>query len=75
MTMKGNYLKTSHRLDIKFIDSTTNEQLFEVKNQTWMNIGEFFTDTYVNQLIKQTIDENDLPEDVLVLIACNFKLR
>lgn len=69
------YVKNTHRLSIKFIDSKTNDLLFEVKNQLWMNVGEFFTDTYVDQIIKQSINENNLPSDVIVLLATNFTLK
>ena len=73
--MEKRYLKTSHRLDVKYINGSTNELLFEVKNRSWMDVGEFFTDEYVNQIIKQTLNTDLLPEDVVILVAANFKLR
>lgn len=73
--MEKRYLKTSHRLNVKYINGNTNELLFEVKNRSWMDVGEFFTDEYVNQIIKQTLNTELLPEDVVILVAANFKLR
>lgn len=68
------YKKNTPRLSIKFIDAKSNELLFEIDDKTWMNVGEIFADGYVDQLIKQTIKENNLPENIIVLAIGNFNL-
>jgi hypothetical protein len=73
--MDKKYLKNSHRLNLKFIDGDTNELLFEIKNQSWMEIGNFFTDHYVDDVLKNSFSVDKLPENVIVMVAENFKLR
>jgi len=70
----SNYIKETPRLEIKFIEPETNELLFEVKGRDWMNVGEFFSDHYVTQLVKQTIKDKELPQNVMVLVIGNYKL-
>ena len=69
------YLKDSQRLTAKFLNADSNELLFEIKNRNIMDIGELFSDGYVNLLIKESIKEEELPENVIVLIIGEYKLR
>lgn len=69
------YLKESPRLTVKFFDGDTNEQLFEIKDRSWMNVGEMFADHYVTQLVEQTISQEDLPENVIVLVSGDYYLN
>lgn len=69
-----NYIKNVPRLTVKFLDGDdTSKVLFEVNNRDHMNVGEMFSDTYVTSLINQTIDEENLPDNVLVLVTANFR--
>ena len=69
------YLKDSPRLTVKFFDGGTNEQLFEIKDRSWMNVGELFADHYVTQLVAQTIREENLPENVIVIVSGEYHLK
>jgi hypothetical protein len=70
----ANYIKNVPRLTVKFLDGDdTSKVLFEVNNRDHMNVGEMFSDTYVTSLINQTIDEQNLPDNVLVLVTANFR--
>lgn len=66
------YKKDHPRLTVKFLDPNDNSLLFEVNDRDHMNVGEMFSDTYVSALINQSIDMNDLPENVTVLVVGNF---
>ena len=68
------YLKNSPRLTVKFFDGETKEQLFEIKDRSWMNVGELFADHYVTQLVEQTIKQEDLPENVFVIVSGEYFL-
>jgi hypothetical protein len=68
------YKKNTPRLSVKFFDGDTNEQLFEIKNRNWMDVGELFADHYVSELIIQTIREQDLPDSVVVLVSGVYDL-
>lgn len=64
------YIKDSPRLTVKFLDGDdTSKLLFEVNNRDHLNVGEMFSDTYVTALIEQTIDQQNLPDNVLVLVT------
>jgi len=69
------YLKATPRLDVQFLNGDNpKEILFEVKNRTAMDVGEMFVNTYVDQMIKQTIPEKELPSSVIVLVTAEFTL-
>ena len=68
------YRKENHRLNIKFIDGETNNLLFEIKDRNWMDMGDVYSDGYVDRIIKQTIEEQNLPENIIVLTVGNFYL-
>jgi len=72
--MEKKYKKNTPRLSVKFIDGKTNELLFQIDDKTWMNIGEMFADGYIDELIKQTIKKENLPDNVIVLAVGNFNL-
>lgn len=68
------YKKETPRLSVKFFDADTNEQLFEIKNRTWNDVGEMFTDHNVDLLVKQVISEQNLPQTVIVLVSGEYNL-
>lgn len=69
------YTKETPRLTVKFFDGDTQEKLFEISNRTWMDVGEMFTDNNVTELMKQTIQEENLPENVIVLVSGEYLLQ
>lgn len=67
------YIKAQPRLSVKFLDGTdTSKVLFEVNDRDHMNVGEMFSDTYVTALVNQSIQEQNLPDNVLVLVTTEF---
>jgi hypothetical protein len=73
--MDKKYKKSTPRISVKFIDSKTNNVLFEIHDRNWMNVGELFTDQYVDELIKQTIKKENLPENIIVLVVSDYALK
>ena len=70
----ANYIKDNPRLNVKFLDGDdTSKVLFEVNNRNHMDVGEMFSDTYVTALINQSIAEQNLPDNVLVLVTGQFR--
>ncbi len=69
------YTKETPRLIIKFIDSDTDKVLFEIKDRSWMNVGEFFADHTVTLLIEQEFKNKKLPQNVLVLAVGEYHLN
>lgn len=68
------YIKETPRITVKFIDADTEKTLFEVPDRNWMNVGEFFTNTYTNSLMMQELKNKTLPENILVIAMGEFKL-
>lgn len=68
------YKKTTPRLDVKFVDSDTDNILFEVKDRTWMNVGDLLTDNAINNIMKNEWKNKPMPENLMVLVVGEFQL-
>jgi hypothetical protein len=71
----ANYSKETSRITIKFINAETEEQLFEIPDRNWMNMGEIFTDNYSNDLLIRELKGKALPERVLILAVSELFLN
>ncbi len=63
------YVNKVPRITIKFIDAKTENELFEINDRNWMNMGEIFTNSVASSLIEQELKskKKNLPEKILVL--------
>jgi hypothetical protein len=68
------YSKASPRLIVKFVDSDTNAVLFEVKDRSWMNVGDMLTDGAITSIMK-TEYRGDPPENLMILVVAEFELH
>lgn len=68
------YTKTTPRLTVKFVDSDTNNVLFEIKDRTWMNVGEILNDGAISNIMKNEWRNKDLPENLMVLVVGDYQL-
>jgi hypothetical protein len=69
------YTKNSPRLTVKFINADTEDVLFEVRDRSWMNVGELLSDFYVDNLMKTELKGKKLPKNLLVLVVSEFNLE
>ena len=71
------YVKDTPRITVKFIDANTEQQLFEIKDRNWMNVGEIFTDHIATTLIEQELKSRKIkpPKKLLVLAVGEFDLE
>ena len=69
------YSKATPRLIVKFVDSDTNEVLFEVKDRTWMTVNELLSDGAISSVMKHEWKNKELPENLMVLVVGEFKLK
>jgi hypothetical protein len=65
------YKKESPRLNVQFINTDTEEVLFEINDRNTTNVGEIFSDQIASILIKQEL-KNKLPENVIILVSAVF---
>lgn len=68
------YVKETSRIEVKFINADTEEELFVVKNRNWMNIGEILSSTYSDLLIQRELKGKTLPKNVLILVVSELTL-
>jgi hypothetical protein len=68
------YTKTSPRLTVKFVDSDTNKILFEIKDRTWMNVGEILTDNAIDNIMKNEWKNKKMPENLIALVVGEYQL-
>ena len=67
------YIKDSPRITVKFIDSNSDDVLFELKDRNWMNVGELFTNNVANSLIEQELKNKIEPDEIMVIAVGIFK--
>jgi hypothetical protein len=71
----GKYKAESSRIPIKFIDSKTENELFEIKDRNWMNMGEIFTAHYASTLVEAEYKNKKLPKKIMVLAVLELTLE
>lgn len=69
------YIKDTPRLTVKFINADTEVTILELKDRTWMNIGELLNDHSVDAVVKSEIKDNELPENIMVLVVAEYTLH
>lgn len=71
-----NYKKENPRLLVKYVDSDTDEILFEIKNRTWMDVGQLLNDGSIDNVVKNELKGRKyLPKNVMVLVIADASLN
>lgn len=60
------YVKQTPRLTVQYLDSDTEEVIFQVTDRTWMTVGELLSDTYVTEVLTQ--NKIKKPQNLMVLV-------
>ena len=68
------YTKKNSRVDVKFIDADTEKTLFEIKDRTWLTVGEIFSNGVATALIEQEFKNKKCPKNVMVIAVGEFEL-
>ena len=66
------YVKDTPRLTVKYIDSVTEETIFEIKDRTWINVGELLSDHYVTEILNQ--NRIKTPNELMVVVVGEYSL-
>jgi hypothetical protein len=69
------YEKATPRLTVKFIDSDTDTILFEVKDKTWMTVGELLNDGAISSIMTTEWKNKKVPTNLMILVVGVFKLK
>ena len=68
------YTKENPRIAVKFINNDNEQELFEIKDRNWMNVGELFTDNIANSIIESEYKNKKLmPDEIMVIAIGVFK--
>ena len=70
----ASYKKDSPRLTVKFIDADTEKTILELKDRTWMTVGEILTDYTVESIVKSELKDKKLPQNIMVLVVSEYTL-
>ena len=62
------------RLTLQIYDVETEEVILTIDDLNWMNVGQMFTDYYVDQLMKQKFGADSLPKSILVSVDATYNL-
>ena len=68
------YAKKNPRLTVKFINNDTDEILFEIKDRTWMNVGELLNNIAVDNIMKHEFKDY-YPKNLMVLVVAEYELK
>lgn len=68
------YIKNTPRLTVQFVNSDTEKILFEIKDRTWMNIGEILTDVAINSIMNVEF-KGKPPKNLMVLVIGEYELK
>ena len=71
----GNYKKDAPRLTVKFIDADTEKTILELKDKTWMDVGELFCDSTTNGILMSELKNKSLPLNVMVIAIGEYTLH
>jgi hypothetical protein len=71
------YKKINPRLTVQYINSDTEEILFEINDRTWMNVGELLTNDYVDRVVKTELEimKKTPPVNLMVLVVGEYTLQ
>lgn len=65
------FKKETSRIPIQFVDSESEEILFEINNRNVNNMGEVFSDGIASSIISSQFrgDEDNVPDKIIILVA------
>lgn len=69
------YIKETPRIPVRFINDKTEEVLFELKDKTWMTVGEIFSNSVTNSIIQEHFKGKNLPKKILVIAVAEYTLE
>ena len=69
------YSKATSRLTVQFVNSDTEQILFEVKDRSWMNVGDILTDGAITSIMANEYKNKPLPQNLMVLVVGEFGLQ
>ena len=69
------YAKETRRINVKFIDTDTEELIFEIKNRNWQDVGQIFADGIVSSLMTNDFKGKVFPKNVMVIAVGEYFLQ
>ena len=60
---------------VEIVADIIQVKLFEIKDRSWLNVGEIFSDNITNSIIMNELKTKKLPKNIMVLAIGEFKLN
>ena len=65
------YVNESARINVKFIDSKTENVIFDIKDRNWMDMNQLFPASTVSSLMER--DAKIEPDEIMVIAVAYYK--
>jgi len=69
------YIKETSRIPLKFINASTEEVIFEIKDRNHLNIGEMFPSYAVSSIMEHEYKGKRLPKKILLIAISEYTLE
>lgn len=69
------YTKETPRITVKFIDKTTEEELFDLTDRSWLNVGEIFPSATISNIITNELKDRKPPRTLMVIAVAEYNLE
>ena len=71
------YRKKNPRIAVKYIDSDTDNVLFEINDRNHTNIGELLSDYFADTVVKDELSKLKipLPKNLMILCVAEYELK
>ena len=69
------YTKETSRIPLKFINASTEDVIFEIKDRNHTNIGEMFTAYAVSSVMEHEYKGKKLPKKILLIAVTEYTLE
>jgi len=71
------YKKKNPRISVKYVNSDTDDVLFEINDRNHSNVGELLSDYFADNVIKDELSKLKitLPKNIMILCVAEFELK
>lgn len=69
------YVKETSRIPLKFINASTEDIIFEIKDRNHLNIGDMFPAYAVSSVMEHEYKGKKLPKKILLIAISEYTLE
>lgn len=71
------YRKDNPRIHVEYVDANTDDVICEVHHRNWSNVGELFTDRFVNDIVNDACKTKKIerPNKIICIAMGEYELK